>query len=146
MMPMIGPAPAPIAAAFIAGQPVQVTCDVPESATAVEAWSSPGLAIHMKPSLCTGLSRKIGEPERGAGDVSFAHAIAVLIHESAHVKGVRAEDCAELYVDLGVYQVLRDYYGIPFFTPLSWLVGGQVHAHTLRLPPSYQPTLTSCEA
>ena len=142
---MIAPAVALLVAAFIAGHPVQIMCDIPDSATAVEAWSTPcGSFMHMKPSVCVGLTQKVGGTEHAVGQVSFAHAIGTVIHESAHAKGVRSEACAEMYADIGVFDVLRRFYGVPFFTPLSWLVGRQVRDHTLHLPPNYQPTSGSC--
>src|SRR5437867_3953223 len=97
---MIVPALVLTIAATIAGHPTQVVCDVPATES-VAAWTIPGTStIHMKEHICAELDRRPGDP-------LFAVALATLIHESAHARGVSAEDCAELWADLVVYDVLE---------------------------------------
>lgn len=92
---------------------------------------------HMTSALCNGLSEK-------PGTVPFAQSLRVLIHESAHARGVRTEDCAEMWADLVVFDVLRRFYRVEFFSPLSRTVAGQVFAETLRRPSNYQWSSGSC--
>lgn len=135
---MIAPAVALMVAAFIAGHPTQVLCDVPPTAVVV-AWTNPGSSvIHMQEDACAGLAAK-------PGDLSFAHGLSALIHESAHARGVRSEACAEAWADLTSYDVLRRFWHVPFFTPLSWLVGAQIREESRRLPASYQFDGQSCD-
>lgn len=129
-------------AAMIAGKPVNVACDAdtnfgptgpPPVGFTVEAWTPyGGDTIHMLPQLCVDVLRQPGTPE-------FAAGIRVLIHESAHARGVRREDCAELTADIGVFDVVRRLWGIKFFTPLSRQIGSQVLELTRIRPASYQP-------
>lgn len=127
-------------AAFVADKPASIACDVPESAI-VNGWTAPELSsvIHLKPSRCDALAEK-------PGAAGFASSLSLVIHEAAHLRGVRSEACAELWANLAVYDVLRRFYGVPFFSPLSWRIGAQVVAITHRLPPIYQPTASACEA
>lgn len=129
-------------AAMIAGKPVTVACDadinpgptgLPAPGFAVEAWTLyGGDTVHMLPQLCDDLAAR-------PGTIEFASGIRVLIHESAHARGIRREDCAELVADIGVFDVLRRRYDIPFFSPLSRLIGAQVLALTRLRPTNYQP-------
>jgi hypothetical protein len=123
------------------GKVVQVTCDAevirsptpPPPGHLVNGWTIPGGAtIHLLPGVCNALSLRPGAEQ-------FAHAVATLIHESAHARGVRREDCAEMYADLVVFDVLRQFYGVSFFTSLSEQVGRQVYDQTRGLAPMYQP-------
>lgn len=137
---MIAPAVALAVVAFIAGHPAQIACDVSESATAVEAWTTPGgSTTHFKPSLCEGLGSR-------PGDLRFGRALGTLIHEGAHARGVKSEACAESWADLAVFDVLRRFYNIPMFSPLSWRIGAQVYAQTQGRPAEYQPSGQSCAA
>lgn len=133
--------------AFVAGKPAQVACDadvnppigVPPGFV-VEAWTKVGGDTeHVVPRLCAGFSAR-------PGSIEFARSIRVVIHESAHARGVWTEDCAELYADLVVFDVLRQFYNIPFFSPLSEEIGAQVLAETRLRPSYYQPTERSCSA
>jgi len=130
-------------AAFIAGHPVTVSCDAatnrpPSVPTGALGWSVVGGSeSHLSGDVCNDL-------EDSPGGLDFAAGIAVLIHEAAHAKGVRSEACAQWYAVFGVYDVLRRFYAIPFFTDESRLIGAEVLEFTkLRLPPEYQPSLTS---
>lgn len=130
--------------AFIAGKPATAVCNVdgyPGTAPpgfTVEAWTQVGGdLVHLAPSVCAAL-------QTPPGTVSFARGLRVVIHESAHARGVSSESCAETWADLTVYDVLRRFYRVEFFTPLSAEVGGQVYAETLRRPSDYQPSLTAC--
>jgi hypothetical protein len=134
---MITPAIALAIAAFIVGHPTQVMCNAPEGPQSLVMGYTVSGVVHIRPSLCSAVAGKPG-PEM------FALGISALIHESAHARGISKEACAELIADLGVYQVLRDFYGIPFFTPLSWAVGRQVYANTLTLPAKYQTAGATC--
>lgn len=131
--------------AFIAGKPASVVCDADTNPPigappgyVVEAWTKVGSDTeHITPSLCAGLSAR-------PGSIEFARSLRVVIHESAHARGTRVEACAELWADLAVFDVLRRFYNIGFFTPLSAEIGAQVLAETHRRPAVYQPSLTSC--
>jgi hypothetical protein len=127
---------------FVAGHPTQVACDAdtnfgptgpPPQDFSVEAWTPYGTGpVHVLPKFCTEALSPVGSP-------AFAEAIRVFVHEAAHARGVVREDCAELTADIGVFDVLRLFYHVPFFTPLSWKVGSQVLALTRIRPPNYQP-------
>lgn len=127
--------------ASIAGHPVQVACDADvnhSSLTApidfqVVAWAVVGgSVIHVLPRECLYSFAVPRMPE-------FAEMIEVFIHEAAHARGIASESCAELTVDIGVFDVLRRFYRVPFFSPLSLRVGAEVLAHTRTLLPDYQP-------
>jgi hypothetical protein len=97
------------------------------------AWTlTGGDTIHAVPAFCTGTVAPFGSD-------AFARSIDVFIHEAARARGLASDSCVEFMADLGVYQVLRDFYGVPFFSPMSWRVGAQVLALTRTLPASYQP-------
>ena len=66
-------------------------------------------------------------------------------NESAHLRGVRLEACAELWANLVVFDVLSRFYRVPMFSTLSWRVGEQVAALTRARPAEFQPTPTACE-
>lgn len=126
--------------AFIAGKPVTVQCDQNlgglAAATGVVAVAPfGGNVIYATPRICDSTRRAVG-------DEQFAISIATFIHEAAHSRGYRVEGCAEMIADVGVYQVLRDFYGVPFFTPTSVLVGRQVRDTTRLSPAAYQ--IESC--
>lgn len=141
---MTPPAKALDVAAFIAGHPVDVVCDAdvnqgpntPPPGFIIEAWTTYDTGpIHLIPERCNDLSAP-------RGSLQFAQGIHTLVHEASHARsprGLRKESCAELTSDLGVYDVLRRFYGIPFFSARSWLIGGQVLALTRQLPSAYQP-------
>lgn len=129
--------------AFVAGHPTAVACDAnvnqgpnpPPPGFVVEAWTPyGGNVIHTLPSLCDGSNDPVGSPQ-------FAAALRVFIHEAAHARGVHSETCAEMTADEGVFDVLRRFYGVPFFSPLSERVGAEVLALTRVRPPEYQPEL-----
>ena len=129
------------AASWIAGHPVTVACDAdvnqsPFQAPAgreATAWTLiGGNVIHVYPAFCDASSAPIGS-------VQFAQALDVFIHEAAHASGTRVESCAELTADIGVYDVLRRFYAIPFFSQMSATIGAQVLADTRTLSAAYQP-------
>lgn len=70
---------------------------------------------------------------------TFADAIGAVIHEAAHARGIRSESCAEMTADIGVYDVLRRFFGVPFFSSDSEVIGALVLAETRQLPAAYQP-------
>lgn len=122
--------------ALIAGHPVSVQCDpalgghfIPGAA----AWTPyGGNVIYATPQICDDTTQPLGT-------LQFALGLNIFIHEAAHARGVVSESCAELVADIGVYQVLRDFYDTPFFTPTSWMIGDQVLLLTHRKPAAYQP-------
>lgn len=122
--------------ALIAGHPATINCDptlgghfIPGAA----AWTPyGGDVIYATPEICD-------DTRQPLGTLQFAAGLNVFIHEAAHSRGIRSESCAELTADLGVYQVLRDFYNIPFFTPQSETIAGQVLLLTRRKPAAYQP-------
>lgn len=123
--------------AFIAGHPVQVSCDPALGGHATSAgevgWTAyGGEVIYVVPMVCDDSGRALEDPR-------FAFALATLIHEAAHARGIRSESCAELTADIGIYQALRDFYDVPFFTPTSQQIGATVLAQTRARPPTYQP-------
>lgn len=123
--------------AFIAGKPVHVVCDPALGghyiAGAAAATPYGGDTIYAIPEICADAAARVGSYE-------FALAVSRFIHEASHARGLRVEACAELTADLGIYQVLRDYYRIPFFTPMSRQIGAQVLEDVTRLlPAAYQP-------
>jgi hypothetical protein len=125
-------------ASMISGHPTQIACDVPTTAV-VEAWTTPrSNLLHMQPTLCAGLGMAPGDPR-------FSYALGVLIHESSHARGVLREACAEMYADVLIYQVLRDYYRVPFFSKLSMQIGAQVLYFSRHRPAEYQWSTTSCD-
>lgn len=126
--------------AMIAGHPTSVACDADTNPSpfaapgyAATAWTyTGGDVIHAHPVFCQDTYSAPGTDE-------FARAVDVFLHEAARARGIQSDSCVELTADLGVYQVLRDYYGVPFFSPMSALVGAQVLALTRTLPASFQP-------
>lgn len=99
------------------------------------AWTlTGGNVIHVHPRFCDYSSSPVGSND-------FALVIGVFIHEAARARGVVTDSCARMTADLGVYQMLRDFYNVPFFSPTSERVGAQVLALTRLLPASYQPEL-----
>ena len=135
-------------AAAIAGHPVDVRCDAdknpppgltPAPGYVIEGWAYVGgNEIHMLPHLCADTNAPVGS-------LAFAQALRVVIHEAAHARGVAVEACAELWAALVVFDILRRFYGIPFFSKLSESIGRQVLAETRLRPPNYQPRAESCE-
>lgn len=131
------------AAAFIAGHPVTVACDanvnhgpVAERAgETLQGWALyGGDVIHVLPAYCRASTIRPGDP-------GFAATIDLFIHEAAHARGIVSESCAELTADVGVFDVLRRFYGVPFFSRLSRQVGAQLLAISRRKPADYQPGL-----
>lgn len=128
--------------AFIAGHPTAIACDAdvnpsprpPTPGFVAVAWTPVGTGpIHMLPSLCAQTSAK-------TGTVEFARALRVVIREASIAGAARSESCAELVADIGVFDVLRRFYRVPFFTAASWRIGVQVMDETRRAPASFQPS------
>jgi hypothetical protein len=135
---LVIPAAALAAVAFIAGYPAQIECDLPDNGD-IMGFALPGApALRMQPYLCANLGKQPWTPQ-------FVQAIATVIHESAHLKGVKSETCAEWYAVAGIYDVLRRFYGIPFFSPFSRQIGNQALMFARSLGPTYQPDPTSCQ-
>lgn len=128
--------------AFIAGHPTSVACDADVNPSPFATVSDPasawtytgGNVIHALPGVCA-------ETAAPLGSVEFADGIATMIHEAARAHGWQGDSCVELLADIGVYQVLRDFYGVPFFSTMSERIGVQVLALTRRRPAEYQPEL-----
>jgi hypothetical protein len=124
--------------AFIAGHPTSVVCDEQLGglavAGAVARTPFGGNVIYALPRICDDTAAVPGTQQ-------FALGVGTFIHEAAHARGYRLESCAEMIADIGIYQVLRDFYGIPFFTPKSESIATQVFRQTRGLPESYQPEL-----
>lgn len=127
--------------AFIAGHPTTVVCDATLGGHAAEAPADitpigftpyGGNVIYALPSLCDETSMPVGSTR-------FAHALGTFVHEASHARGVRSESCAEMTADIGVFDVLRRFYSIPFFSARSVAIGAQVLAFTRARPPNYQP-------
>lgn len=123
--------------AFIAGHPTQVVCDATLgglSASPNEIARTPygGNVIYALPRICDELVAPVGTE-------AFAHAIGTVIHEASHARGLRIESCAEMTADIGVFDVLRRFYGVSFFSAMSVRVGDQVLAFTHARASNYQP-------
>jgi hypothetical protein len=132
------PAAALAAVAFVAGYPAQVTCDLPDSGN-VMGYAVPGApALRMQPWLCDSLRR----PPFTSG---FVYAMTTVIHEAAHLRGVRSERCAAWYSVAGIYDVLRRFYGIPFFSSQSRHIGSQALMFVQSLGETYRPDPTACQ-
>lgn len=126
---------------LVAGHPTTVACDADTNPSpfptapgqVATAWTlTGGNVIHVHPRFCDFSAAPVGTED-------FARVIDVFIHEAARARGVQTDSCVEMTADIGVYQVLRDFYNVPFFTALSRRVGAQVLAYTRKLPASYQP-------
>src|SRR5581483_9260399 len=137
---MIAPVILAVVAA-IAGHPVRVACDadvnpspVPTVPGAVvTAWTmTGGDTIHAMPYICE-------ETNAQMTTFWFVDGLSTMIHEASHARGVRREACAEMIADIGVYDVLRRFYGVPFFSPMSVMIGRRVLEVTRSAPASYQP-------
>lgn len=137
------PAKALAVGAFVAGHPVEIICDADVNPSpkpvppgfVVDAWTLIGTGpIHMVPAICANLRARVGTPE-------FTHALRVLLRESAIAGQARSESCAELYAELGSYDVLRRFYRVPFFTALSRRIGDDVVAEVKTSPPNFAPSL-----
>jgi hypothetical protein len=129
-------------AASIAGHPVGIACDADRNnpfPMPVDGWAHVGGdTAHITPRLCAALGSGVQHPD-------FPRALSVLIHESAHLRGVRREACAELYAHVLAYQVLQEHYNVPFFTVKSKWIVTIIVQQTRLLPPEYQPQVTSCD-
>lgn len=141
---MTAPLLAAIIASAIAGHPTKVSCDADTNLSPAgpgEAWTYiGGNEIHMRPEACEGLSR---EP----GSLAFARGLRVLLHESEHARGIRAEDCAELEGTMAVPSVVMDYYHVPFYKEgygSVWFIWRQAMAET-DLRPSLKASGTTCQ-
>lgn len=128
-------------ASWIAGHPVTVACDADTNpspfpappGSVATAWTfTGGNVIHVHPGFCTASTAPLGSD-------AFARVMDVFIHEAARARGLSDDSCVELLADLGVYDVLQRFYGVPFFSPLSEEIGAQVLALTRTLPSVYQP-------
>lgn len=131
------------AVAFIAGHPTSVVCDADVNhgpvaerpGLTLKGWTAyGGNVIHVLPGFCSASTLLPGAP-------GFPETIELFIHEAAHARGIVSESCAELTADMGVFDVLRRFYGVPFFSPLSVRVGRAVLAHSREAPADYQPEL-----
>ena len=132
------PAVALAVAALFAGHPTQVACDVPETAI-VYAWTTPGTSVtHMRGSSCVALA---GGPTRPG----FAVALTTLLHESAHARGVRSEDCAEMWATTNIAFVLEAYYNVPLGSSLALRLVTEAVTDSRSLPAAYQPNERTCE-
>lgn len=129
------------AIAFVAGHPTTVACDANTNPSpfptapgqTATAWTlTGGNVIHVIPQFCLASNAQPGSD-------AFARAMDVFIHEAARARGFSSDSCVELMADEGVYDVLRRFYSIPFFSPLSVQIGAQVLALTRTTPQSYQP-------
>lgn len=128
--------------ALVAGHPAHVNCDADTTNPfpfAVDGWSTPGGSnMHLSTKMCSYLvNYKLTTPEYGA-------ALNVVMHESAHLRGVRKEACAELWADMMTWNVLRDVYGIKSYGPVWQTVAANVVNYTHLKPPAYQPNGQSC--
>lgn len=128
-------------ASWIAGHQVSVACDADTNVSpfpaapgaVITAWTlTGGDVIHALPAIC-------GETDAKPGTTQFADGIATMLHEAARARGLRTDSCVELFADIGVYDVLRRFYGIPFFSDTSVHIGSQVLGVTRQRPASYQP-------
>jgi len=129
------------AASWIAGHPVTVACDVdvnpspfPIAAGFVAtAWTlTGGSVIHATSTVCDETSAQVGT-------MAFADGIATMIHEGARAHGWQSDSCVELLADIGVFDVLQRFYGVPLFSSTSELVGAEVLGLTRARPTSFQP-------
>lgn len=123
--------------AFIAGHPTQIVCDANLGGLATspnEIARTPygGNVIYALPRICDELFAPVGTN-------AFAHAIGTVIHEASHARGLRSESCAEMTADIGIFDVLRRFYGAAFFSARSVAVGAQVLAFTRARTADYQP-------
>lgn len=131
------PALALAAAALIAGKPVGISCDLPPNGPLLGQSVIGSSAIRMRSDLCERLSSKTDDP-------GFAAALGVVIHESAHARGVRSEACATAWSVATAPWVLDRIYGVPMFTPLSWQVQDAILATVRASPPEYRFDGQSC--
>lgn len=129
--------------AFIAGHPTNVACDadvnhggIPSRpGFALKGWAQhDGNVIHVLPGFCDASTLRPRDP-------GFPETIELFIHEAAHARGIVSESCAEMTADIGVFDVLRRFYGVPFFSRLSVRVGRAVLAMTREGFADYQPEL-----
>lgn len=129
------------AASWVAGHPVTVACDADTNPSpfpaapgaVITAWTlTGGNVIHALPAIC-------GETDAEPGTTQFADGIATMLHEAARARGLTSDSCVELFADIGVFDVLRRFYGIAFFSDMSVRIGSQVLGLTRQRPASYQP-------
>lgn len=124
--------------AFVAGHPTAVSCDPALGGHAVPGatgWTyTGGNVVYVVPAVCDETNAKIGT-------VQFADGLATMIHEAARARGFSRDSCVEMLADIGVFDVLRRFYAVPFFSPLSVAVGAQVLTLTRGRPSRYQPEL-----
>lgn len=130
-------------ASFAAGKPVAVACDVetnnPLGDPRVQGWTRVGSSeLHLRLPLCNYLT--LNPRSTVPGDLPrFVYALTVLLHESFHARGVVSEACANTYTQLISFDVLRRFYGVSFFTALSWQVGGMMNQNMLKQSANYHP-------
>lgn len=129
--------------ALIAGKPAVVNCDAATTSPfpyAVDGWSNVGGSeVHLSKRMCSYFAYRITTPEYGA-------ALNIVMHESAHLRGVREEACAELWADTMTWIVLRDVYRYKHYGQVWQTVAANVVAYTRLKDPAYQPSGQSCAA
>lgn len=129
-------------ATALAGHPTKIACDThtnpgpvtPPPGYVVEAWTPyGGDTIHMSPTVCSGFYADFGS-------VRFARSLRVLLHESAHARGIVSEACAEAYAWQYPRSVLYTHYRFdPWLFFLSDRIAKQIQAETRLRPANYQP-------
>ena len=120
----------------MAGHPANVSCDIPDSSALYGLSIVGGDQIHLRSSYC-GL---LGGSPQAAG---FGEALSVLIHESSHAAGVRAESCAQTWVFTLYQAVLERFWSIAAGTPTEEEVASEIRAHAAAEPPQYTPAACS---
>lgn len=87
--------------------------------------------VYLSPQVCTNLNYPLTDPRLGVG-------LDTLLHESAHQRGFRDEALTECAARVLIYSALREFYGVPFFSPTMRLQVNAALAYSLALPAVYQ--------
>ena len=132
---------AEIAAAIVlavSGHPgVMIGCDAdtnnPYFNFPVAGWAIfGGNEVHLHPQYCADM-----DPRVWRDSVTRGVALGVLIHEAAHARGVRSEQCAEMYAGVLMYEYLERFYGISMFSAESWEASRWWVVRNRSLPQNY---------
>jgi hypothetical protein len=119
-------------AALVAGQPITVSCDIPDSSPTYGYTIPHSGGIHLHGSYCAAVD---GAPDAPA----FGAAVETLVHESAHAAGARQESCAQWWVYTLYPAILQRFWGIAPGSALEQQISTEIDVQARRLPPWYIP-------
>lgn len=135
-------------ASFVAGHPVQVSCEAHVANPAIvlaqgytlNAWTDPVTdnVLHMRNATCKQLN--FGKP----GNFFFDVSLETLVHESFHQKGIMDEACTEKHADQSMRFLLKKFYHIGAHSMTADVVYQNVMFWNKLLPDDYHWNAHTC--